>query len=292
MLSSIPKPHLSFTLMGNSPQIRMERNQNQIVVMASRKNFELLSIPKKTKSSVQQIAGAVLKMLNNWLQVQNQYLWLNHVFLVCWSLIWQNNGKYQNSLGDCAFIENRLNCHIFFLAYKHHMMEFIITSVFGLFFKSSSPKIAQFTRFKSQWESFNQKYTSHSTMMDQAISFWNRWHLKQRVDYQLHWRTSWSLTPKRWLSRIQMLALVLLMVWKKISGTIMQRIKNWNPKVLHCLVGKIDITIRWSDLRNLGHKKNWKPFSIASSCQFQNHSKILKDVQQHWNLWMTKQHWQ
>src|SRR6218665_1074969 len=51
-----------------------------------------------------------------------------------------------------SFCRHIYDKHLLFLLSRHHILEIITAAVFDLFFKSSGPQIAIFSRFKEQWK--------------------------------------------------------------------------------------------------------------------------------------------
>src|SRR6218665_3158433 len=55
-------------------------------------------------------------------------------------------------MGAITVIQQAYDKRLLFLLCRHHILEIISTAAFDLFFKSSGPQIAIFSRFNEQWK--------------------------------------------------------------------------------------------------------------------------------------------
>jgi hypothetical protein len=74
--------------------------------------------------------------------------------------------------GVCVGLENRLGRELHWLAWRHHVMEIILSKVFTTCCgPSNSPDIALFKRFKACWSAINRQNFSELQVTPEASSF-------------------------------------------------------------------------------------------------------------------------
>src|SRR6218665_292343 len=71
---------------------------------------------------------------------------------VCFNTTSSSTGVHTSAI---TVIQQAYDKRLLFLLCRHHVFEFISAAVFDLFFKSSGPQIAIFSRFKEQWKFIN-----------------------------------------------------------------------------------------------------------------------------------------
>ncbi|ESO02990.1 hypothetical protein HELRODRAFT_173825 [Helobdella robusta] len=127
-------------------------NIDRLPIVVSGKNVEkLIAIPKVGGTGIN-IGTTIVQLLQNWEGVSN---WLAGL---CFDTPSSNTGIHT---GAITIIQKSFNKHLLFLACRHYILKIIGTALFDLFFTSSGPQIAIFSKFKDQWLSINQlKYAS------------------------------------------------------------------------------------------------------------------------------------
>jgi len=109
---------------------------------------KLLAIPKLESSTGEQMGNAVVQILREWKEVPE---WLAGL---CFDTTSSNTGIHT---GAITVIQRAFQKRLLFLPCRHHILELLSTAVFDLFFASSGPQIALFSRFKDYWRKIDVK---------------------------------------------------------------------------------------------------------------------------------------
>ena len=113
------------------------------VVVSGKRIQKLLAIPKLSGSGTGGMMGnKVVEILRQWEGVPE---WLAGL---CFDTTSANTGIHK---GAITVIQKAFEKRLLFLACRHHMFEITAAAIFDMFFASSGPQIAIFSRFKDHW---------------------------------------------------------------------------------------------------------------------------------------------
>jgi hypothetical protein len=116
---------------------------DRMPIVVSGKDVEkLLGIPRLSTGTGVLMGETVVKFLQDWDGVPE---WLAGL---CFDTTASNTGIHT---GAITVIQKAFDKRLLFLACRHHILEIIAAAVFDLFFVSSGPQIAIFSRFKEEW---------------------------------------------------------------------------------------------------------------------------------------------
>ena len=129
------------------PDTDGKKNDRMAVVVTGKDIEKLLSIPTLRSGTEVVMGTKVVEILNEWQAVPE---WVSGL---CFDTTNVNSGVHT---GAITVIQKSVNKHLLFLACRHHMFEIVATAVFDMFFATSGPQIALFSRFKDNWSNIDQ----------------------------------------------------------------------------------------------------------------------------------------
>ena len=109
-------------------------------------NIKLLGVPKVESGTGLATAKAVHEQLHSW---QSE----TAVVGMCFDTTAANTGKFN---GACQLLEVEIGRNLLWLPCRHHMLEVLLSDVFGVCFgPSTGPEILIFKRFQDKWSKLN-----------------------------------------------------------------------------------------------------------------------------------------
>ncbi|XP_076667937.1 uncharacterized protein LOC143368764 [Andrena cerasifolii] len=137
------------------PSATKTEHTDRLPVIITYDNMEkLFGIPAIPNSSGNEQASAIYNLLQDWDLKDN-------VQTLCCDTTSSNTGRFQ---GACVLLEQMIGCDLLYLPCRHHIYEIILKSVFEeKLFKSTSPEIPLFKKFRKAWTNIDQLKFKSST---------------------------------------------------------------------------------------------------------------------------------